>query len=95
MIVRLPANLSIALGSGALAEQTYRLVERLRLDAQFNATFAPYLAALPGPGEVLSPELFTEDDLAVLQTPELVSAPGGVRLARQAASATEPPPHQP
>jgi hypothetical protein len=40
----------------------------------FNASFAPYLALLPKPGELLLPATMREDELAMLQGGALVSA---------------------
>lgn len=79
VVARVPANTTLELGDGSPVEQAYRLLGRLRTDAAFAAEFKPYLAALPGPEAVLSPETFSDADLWELQTPELVRR-GGVLL---------------
>lgn len=73
VIVKLPARSSVDLGSGAAAEQAYRLLERLQLDPAFKASYAPYLDTLPGPDEVFTPVMYSDEDIAALQCPELVS----------------------
>lgn len=72
VVAQVPANSSIALGQGSTAEAALRLLQRLDRDAAFAAAFQPYLAALPGPDEVLSPETLSEAAIEELQTPELV-----------------------
>ncbi len=46
-------------------------------DTAFQETFALYMAKLPGPEVLFTPEMYSDEDLAALQTPELVSRPTG------------------
>jgi hypothetical protein len=54
-------------------EYAHHLARRMHLEEDFNATYAAFLEALPQPHEMLSMELFTDELLAMLQFPALVS----------------------
>lgn len=73
VVAAVPAAASIPLGSASVPRAALALLKRQRLDPAFNASFGPYLAALPRPGQVFAAELFSADELQALQTPELVS----------------------
>lgn len=57
-------------------------VRRMHSDAGYNASFHPYLATLPAADEVLSPEMWSDDMVAALQSSELVRS-DCVRLPTQ------------
>jgi hypothetical protein len=58
--------------SGFDVEQAHELASLIHRDPKFNHSHGLYLAALPKPRELLTPVLFTEAQLEMLQAPELV-----------------------
>lgn len=74
-LARIPAAASLAVhGDDSLAEGAFRLLEQLQGNASLREGFAPFLAAMPAAGEVLSVEALPDAELAELQTPALVGA---------------------
>jgi hypothetical protein len=58
-------------------------IRRMHADPAYNATFRLYFDTLPTTDEVLSPEMWTQDMVAALQSPELVrSLPACLRRSR-------------
>lgn len=55
-----------------LGENARDLLLRLHTDPRLNATWGPFLAALPGPDEVLSADSMSERHVAMLQHADLV-----------------------
>ncbi len=49
----------------------------MHTDSSFNETWGRFLAVMPSADDLLTPELFTDELMDMLQTPELVS--GGSR----------------
>ncbi|GAB4820914.1 hypothetical protein N2152v2_007960 [Parachlorella kessleri] len=74
IIATVPFHSSLELGSGTSAEQAYRLLEELTLNSTLREGFKFFLKVLPGQGEVLLPEVYSDEEIRLLQTPRLVSS---------------------
>lgn len=66
-----------------LPELAVHWVRRMHLDASYNVSFQPYLATLPAADQVLSPEMWTDDMVAALQSLELAEMVGKRRRAAE------------
>jgi hypothetical protein len=64
--------LPLQLCTGPPQEAAAAWVRRMHADPEYNASHQPYLDTLPTAEEVLSPEMWTEDMVSALQSPELV-----------------------
>jgi hypothetical protein len=54
----------------------------MHTDPTFNQTYQPWWDSQPSPNEVLCAELLSEEQLAMLQSPWLVSSGGRCRGSR-------------
>ena len=73
VVATVPFHSSIELGSGSSAEQAYRLLEVVTLNATLRDGFNIFLGVLPGHDDVLLPEVYSDEEMRLLQTPGLVS----------------------
>ena len=68
-----PSHLCSNLTNPTAAEKARLLLLRMHTDPAFPDTWGPYWAALPGPDDTFSAELFTASHLQMLQSPAMVS----------------------
>lgn len=64
-------NLAVFDHTPLAAEQAHHLIQRMHADPEFNATWSTFWDVLPGPDSVLTPEVFTDHLLGMLQAPVL------------------------
>lgn len=75
VLVRVPINCTVALYGETMPKSVMELLGRMHADPAFNQSFGPWLAALPGPGDVLTPLVCTPTHMDMLQSSELVGGP--------------------
>lgn len=72
VVARVPINSTIPLHGDSGIESGMELLGKMHGDPVFNVTFGPWLAALPGPDDLLVPLLYTAGHIDMLQSSELV-----------------------